>query len=201
MQMKEKMKNNKYWYIWLVVGLGIGVTIGKLTNWGYFELSKEVSVIDALNIFITIGLTLYIASILEKRLKIEQFKSELYVAKICDIERHLIELEELTQDKNVPYQKINSHVHTIGIAKNSLFKSLPKLFCSKKEFDSIKEDLKTKHKELKSLLTDRPIDKQNNSVMVKNNLITYSADRISEIITVSYSIKDLYFKLKVLINE
>lgn len=200
MQMKGKMKDNKHWYIWLVIGFGIGITIGKLTNWGYFELSKEVSVIDALNIFVTIGLTLYIASILEKRLKKEQFKSDLFVAKICDIERHLVALEELAQDKEVQYQKINSHVHTIGIAKNSLFESLSEI-CSNKELVSINEDLKAKHKELKSLLTDRPIDKQNKSVTVKNNLVTYSADRISEIITMSYSIKELYFKLKVLINE
>lgn len=197
MLMKEKTKSNKHWYVWLIIGLGIGITIGKLFNWGYFELSKEVSIVDALNIFITIGLTLYIARVLDKRLKQEQFKSDLYVAKICDIENHLNQLEELVQKNGVEYQQINLHVHIIGIAKNSLISSLS---CFN-NMDSIDNNLKAKHKDFKSLLTDRPINKQDKSVVVKNNLITYSQERITEIIKLSYAIKEEYFKLKVLINE
>lgn len=198
--MKGKTKINKHWYLWLSSGIGVGVVIGKLINWKYFEISKEISLVEFLNVFITIGLTLYIASILEKRLKQEQFKSDLYVAKICDIEHHLSQLEELVQNKDVPYQKINSHVHVIGIAKNSLMKSLSDVY-KKGEIDIINNTITAKHKELKSLLTDRPIDKQDKSVIVKNNMITFSSGRISEIIALSYTIKEAYFKLKVLINE
>ena len=198
--MKGKTKINKHWYLWLSIGIGVGVVIGKLINWKYFEISKEISLVEFLNVFITIGLTLYIASILEKRLKQEQFKSDLYVAKICDIEHHLSQLEELVQNKDVPYQKINSHVHVIGIAKNSLIKSLSDVY-KNEEIDIINNTITAKHKELKSLLTDRPIDKQDKSVIVKNNMITFSSGRISEIIALSYTIKEAYFKLKVLINE
>lgn len=198
--MKGKVERNKHWYLWLAIGIGIGIVVGKCINWKYFEISKEISLVEFLNVFITIGLTLYIASILEKRLKQEQFKSDLYVAKICDIERHLSRLEELVQDKEVPYQQINSHVHIVGSAKNSLFNTLSEAY-KNDDVASINKNITAKHKEFKSLLTDRPIDKQDKSVIVKNNIITFSSDRISEIITLSYSIKEEYFKLKVLINE
>lgn len=198
--MKGKVERSKHWYLWLAIGIGLGIVVGKCINWKYFEISKEISLVEFLNVFITIGLTLYIASILEKRLKQEQFKSDLYIAKICDIERHLNQLEELVQDKDVPYQKINIHVHVVGIAKNSLVKSLSDVY-KNGEIDTINNTITAKHKELKSLLTDRPIDKQDKSVIVKNNMITFSSDRISEIVALSYTIKEEYFKLKVLINE
>ncbi len=198
--MKGKTKINKLWYLWLLIGIGVGVVIGKLINWKYFEISKEINLVEILNVLITTGLTWYIASILGKRLKQEQFKSDLYVAKICDIEHHLSQLLELVQDENIPYGKIISHVHVVGIAKNSLIKSLSDIY-KNRGIDTINDTMTTKYKELKSLLTDRPIDKQNKSVIVKNNMITFSPDRISEIIALSYTVKEEYFKLKVLINE
>lgn len=196
--MRMKISN---WIIWLVVGIGIGFTLGRLCDWGYFELSKEVSIVDALNIFITIGLTLYIASVLDKRLKREQFKSDLFIAKIEQIESLLIQIENLIQDKNIEYQKINTLVHIIGIAKNSLIDSISEDKGKHIRFDSINNNLKEKHKDLKSLLTDRPIEKNNLSVVVSDNKVTYSLERITNIVSKCYSIKEEYFKLKVLLNE
>lgn len=199
MHMKGKLGKNSHWFIWLIIGLGIGITIGRLFDWGYFVLSKEISVPDALNIFITIALTLYVANVLEKRLKREQFKSELYVDKICEIEQHLQKIEILVQEKNVQYQQINTLVHIIGIAKNSLIESIPEF--DKESVDSVSNALKSKQRELKSLLTDRPIDKKDKSVIIRNNTVVYSSERIAEIITAIYSIKEEYFKLKILLNE
>lgn len=199
--MKEKVKTRNNWFIWLIIGFGIGVTIGRLVDWGYFELSKEVSIIDALNIFITIGLTLYIASVLEKRLKSEQFKSDLYVAKINEIECQIKQIEELLLDNNIEYQKINTRVHVIALAKNSLMQSIYSFQIGIEAIKEIDASLKNKHKEFKMLLTDRPIDKQDKSVVVKNNIVTYSSDRIAEIIAISYAIKEDFFRLKVLLSE
>lgn len=199
MHMKKNVRNS-LWIIWLIIGLGIGITIGRLLDWGYFELSKEVSVVDSLNLFITIGLTLYIANILDKRLKQEQFKSDLYVSKIGEIENNLHKIEELLQNSEVLYQQINTIIHIVGIAKNSLIESLSDND-KKSRIIKIGDSLKTKHKELKSLLTDRPIDKQDKSVVVKNNQVTYSSDRTSQIVATIYAIKEEYFELKVLLNE
>ena len=60
---------------------------------------------------------------------------------------------------------------------------------------------KEKHKDLKSLLTDRPIEKKDLSVVVSDNKVTYSLERITNIVSKCYSIKEEYFKLKVLLNE
>ncbi len=197
MRIKSITKN---WWIWLLIGLGIGICLGKLFDWGYFVLNKEISIIEALNIFISIGLTIYIASVLEKRLKQEQFRSDLYVAKISEIEDILKQVEDLLMKNEIEYQQINTLIHVIGLAKNSLMKSLRDFNIVEKSIQQIDEVLKSNHRELKSLLTDRPIDKTDKSVIVKNRTITYSSDRITNIIQVCYSIKEEYFKLKVLLN-
>ena len=45
---------------------GAGMTLGKLFDWGYFTLSSEISISDALTMFITIGVAIYIANVLER---------------------------------------------------------------------------------------------------------------------------------------
>lgn len=199
--MSGKRTINSNWVVWLIVGTGIGVGIGKFLSWPYFEFSKEINIVDFLNIFITIALTFYVARILNKRLKQEQFKSDLYTAKISEIENQLKQIENLLVDNKIEYQKINTIVHIIGLEKNALFASLTNCQIVNDEFLKIKENLKTKHKDFKVLLTDRPINKQDISVIVKNNIISYSIDRIAEIVTTINLIKEDYFELKVLLNK
>ena len=66
---------------------------------------------------------------------------------------------------------------------------------------SIEECLKEKHKELKYLLTNRPIAKNDKSVVVAKNIVQYSLDRKIEITNIINSIKSEYFNLKILLKS
>lgn len=195
MRMKKIYKEN---IILSLLLLCIGMTLGKLLNWGYFELSKSISVIDALNVFITIGLTIYVARILDKRNRHEQFEIDLYVAKIEEIEKQIKSIEDLVQTKGVVFQQINTKIHVLNIAKNKLIDSINE-YLKKKQYSF--DDIKEKHKALKIYTTNTPIDNKDKSVVVKSGQATYSEERIAEIINVSYSLREEYFKLKVKLSQ
>ena len=71
------MKNypTKLWVITTILVFCIGVSLGKLLNWGYFIIDKNLSIIDALNFFATIGVAIYVAAIIEKNHRIARCHS------------------------------------------------------------------------------------------------------------------------------
>lgn len=61
------MKKNKIINIIIyIIIFSIGCCCGKLIDWGYFVLNKEISIIDAISLFLTIGCAIYISKVLEK---------------------------------------------------------------------------------------------------------------------------------------
>ena len=74
---------------------GIGIVIGDLIEWGCFNLDNSISIIDALSLFVTVGLTIYIATILDKESKNKQFEVDLIVEQINEVENILKEIDSL----------------------------------------------------------------------------------------------------------
>lgn len=197
--MKRK-GNNKTWYIWIIVGAIIGIIIGQIIHYKFFKLVPDINIIDVVNLFVTVGLALYIARILDRKIRHEQFTVDLFIAKIDDIESQIKSIENLIQEKDVSMQMINTKFHVLSIAKNSLLKSIDSLL-KEKDYTTSTDEIKNKHKTFKLITTNTPIDKTDTSVVVKNGKGTYSVQRISEIMSESYALKDEYFKLKVLLTE
>jgi hypothetical protein len=181
----------------------IGITLGKLCNWGYFELSKEISIIEALTLFVTIGLAIYIAKIIEKEVQDIRMEKELYVAKLSEIETILTSFEELVEERNVSYTKINNRIHSCRIKINNLFANLKSNFKKLKSEDVslVDEKVNERIKILNRLLTETPaVPIETPELSVKDGLANYSSQRIAEICSEITAINDLLFNLKIRIN-
>ncbi len=197
MPMKKRIIN-KQWLIYLAL-LGIGITVGDCIDYGYFELNNSISVIDALTLFITVGLTWYIATILDKQSKNEQQESDLIVEQINDIASLLKEIDVLIR-KEIPYSEIVLKTHCIGLVKQSIFEFLKK---NKSDtVDSFESMFKEKQKKLKDLLTNTPIDKNDTSkISMKKGILKYTDVRIKEIVTELYSFRTELYKLKLFVTK
>src|ERR1035437_3968482 len=104
--MKKKISN----VILAILVLGIGVTLGKLTNWGYFEITKELKIIEALNLFFTVGVAIYIVKVLEKDVQNDRIEKDLYIAKVSEFESQLIIIENLIDENIISYSKVNTRI-------------------------------------------------------------------------------------------
>ena len=166
---------------------GIGVTIGDIIEWGFFELDKSISIIDALTLFITLGVTWYIATVIDKQSKNKQIESELVIEQIREIETIIKELNVST--KPISLFEVNLAVHKISLVKNNIFKNISN--------EDLESEFKNGFKKVKDLLTNRPIDKNDKTkIAISKNMVNYSKIRVKEIITELYSFKAVIFKLK-----
>lgn len=197
--MRMKKKINNQWFVYFAI-FGIGVTIGDCINWGYFELDKSISIIDALTLFITVGITLYIATILDRKFKNEQQESDLIVEQISDVSALLKEIDALIR-KESSYNEVNLKIHCIGLVKQTLFEFM-KRSNDKNSVDFFEKIFKEKQKKVKDLLTNTPIDKNDLSkISMKKGVVKYTDERIIEIITEIYSFRTELFKLKLFVTK
>ena len=122
------MKNypTKLWVITTILVFCVGVSLGKLLNWGYFIIDKNLSIIDALNFFATIGVAIYVAAIIEKNHRIQEKESDLHNSKILELEVLISDILSVIDEEKIKYALIISRVHRIGIIKNFLYKEIDK---------------------------------------------------------------------------
>lgn len=197
--MHMKKKNINQWLIYIAL-LGVGITIGDCIDWGYFEMDKSISVIDAFTLFITIGLTWYIATILEKKSKNEQYESDLIVEQIDEVVELLKDIDTLIRQQS-SFNEVILKVHCIGLVKQDVFDHLMSIN-KDKSVASYETAFKEKLKSIKDLLTNTPIDKNDQSkISIKKGMVSYTDTRIKEIVTEMYSFRTELFKLKLFVTR
>lgn len=198
--MKKKVTS----IIFQIIILSVGITIGKLFDWGYFELSKEISIIDALTLLSTLGVAIYITKTLEKEVNDNRIEKDLFLAKIGEIEQTLIKIEELIELENCQFSIVNNKIHSCRRIKTSVFKSVSDVFSKKvsKTISDIESLVTNDMNTLKRLLTETPLANSGIQAQIhlKNGIATYAQSRQLEIIIKINSIKENLFKLKVRIN-
>jgi hypothetical protein len=180
----------------------IGVTFGKLFDWGYFVLTKEISIIDALSLFITIILAIYITKILEKEVQENRIKKDLYINKISDIEDSLKDLEQIIKGDDILYNTITNQIHFCRIKKNSVFNSiLSDSTIDDESLQSLNREVSSYLQSLKNLSTNTPLTQQlNPDILVENGKVIYTQRRIIEINSLINSINEKLFEVKIRIN-
>jgi hypothetical protein len=187
-----------------VLIFSIGATIGKLLNWGYFELKKDISIIDALTLFTTIGAAIYITKILEKEVQEDRIEKELHISKISELELLLKIIEDLIEDKDSSFNKINYRIHSCRIIKIGIFASINENFKKNPsaKIAEFENNITVSLNSLKRLLTETPIIvNPYPQLSLVGGLANYSLNRILEINIEINSIRENLFKLKVRINN
>lgn len=198
--MKKKIIN----ILTILIIFSIGAVFGELLDWGYFELSKEISVIDALSLFTTLGVAIYITKTLEKEVNDSRIEKDLFLAKIAEIELTLDRIEDIVEEKDCSYNKVNNRIHSCRKIKNVIFQSIGDTFSQKtsSKLNVFESDISSGLNSLKRLLTETPIsDSETPQIALENGCANYSLNRLLEIDVVINSIKENLFRLKVKINS
>lgn len=198
--MKRKITN----ILSFVIVFSIGVVFGELLDWGYFELTKDISLIDALTLFTTLGIAIYITRTLEKEVNDGRIEKDLFLAKISEIELTLDRIEDIVEEKDCAYNKVNNRIHSCRKIKNVIFQSISDTFSQKtsSKLNAFEPEISSGLNSLKRLLTETPIsESETPQITLENGRANYSMNRLLEIDVTINSIKENLFKLKVKINS
>lgn len=177
----------------------VGYSLRELYDWTYFSLDKNVSIIDALSIFLTLFGTLYIARIIEKEKEIARLDKDIFITYLNAIEVSLLTMEERVSMES-KYTEI-TEVYTDSKKKSTKFfkrmykhmqEVIPNIHIAPYE-DNIMKELNS----LKPLLTNTP----NQHITLSKGIITYTPERQAEVRVILEAILDNLFDLKILINR
>lgn len=180
----------------------IGVLCGKLITVPGVAISKEVNPLHGVSILSSIFIAIYIALILDKHKECKKIQRELVFRRIDEIYENIASLYLKLENKSINLTEANLVSKRIW----TLFDSLKKLIemsniCSIKGFDS---SFREKHKELKNLMTNTPIDPTEYDcppIKVEDGIVKYSQSRVQEIESCIDSLKSCIFELQITITN
>ena len=200
--MMQRIKDNKWLILVVCIAFAIGFTIGRITDWSYFIIDNEISVIDIVSLAVTSALAIYIAKIIEREKQNTQSAKQSYLDKLSQCELLLFTITSLVEEKDISFGKVNSIIHFFRLKLNNTIKNITEKDSHFKQIQIDKSLLDLKTKKLKGLLTNTPIDKNDvSNICVRNGIIKYYSDaRILEINNVSVAIENelFYFRNKII---
>ena len=136
-------------------------------------MAKEISIIDALSLFLSIGCAIYIARVLEKDVQDDRIEKDMFISQVVNIETPLIELSNKLNGST--YNDIISLYSKSNITRHKLFNQIQTFKKSEFKVDEIKKTLDEGYKQLKPLLTDTAVvPKLDPDIEIKEGKITYS---------------------------
>jgi hypothetical protein len=189
-------------YICLIL---LGIWIGKVTDFPHFEISKSIDLINVLSILVTVLLAILITVYFDKRKSDNRIEKDLILRRVDNIYEITNELQREAISGEIPYTEAASSIKRINTSMQLIYKTVDKC-----EF-SIKDDIKTSIRnaisDLRDILTDTPklteaqIEKSDLPIEVKNGIIKFNRQRISQIEVKFDSLKDKLLELEIRINK
>ncbi len=183
----------------------LGIWIGKVTDFPHFEISKSIDLINVLSILVTVLLAILITVYFDKRKSDNRIEKDLILRRVDNIYEITNELQREAISGEIPYTEAASSIKRINTSMQSIYKTVDKC-----EF-SIKDDIKTSIRnaisDLRDILTDTPkmteaqIEKSDLPIEVKNGIIKFNRQRISQIEVKFDSLKDKLLELEIRINK
>ena len=182
-----------------------GIIIGKIISFPFFKISKEIDLINLLSIIVTIGLAILITTYFDKRKSDYRTEKDLIIKRVDDIYSICSVLQIEAISGKIPYTEAASSIKRINVSIKSVYSLINK--------SNINVDNETKQKfkkslsELKDILTDTPMISEEEiassdiPISVKNGVIHFNRERVSQIEFKFDKLKDLLLEWQILINK
>lgn len=187
--------------IYVIVGAIIGFLVARIPSLEIISFDTKIPIFDVISLLITIAMAFYVAQILEKDVQNSQQGKQMYLDRINQNEEILLQINEYLQTDTILLTRVTNLLHRFRSRQTSINKALKeriKKDIFKTEQDALEADIR----DLKRLLTDTPIDNTDTSnISIRNGVVKYSKNRLTEISTCVLNIDNQLFDLKHQINN
>lgn len=204
MQQMKKIKNK------IIIG-GIylsvfiaGFIVSKAVDFQYFEISKNIDIVNILSLIITVWLAILITTIFEKRNGDYRIEKDLIINRIGNIFDIASTLQVESITGKIAFTEAASSIKRINTSLCSIYKIVSK--CHFDISDPIQHKLSSNLTELREALTNTPrlseeqINATNLPIEIRDGMIYYNRDRISQIEVKFDNLKDILLELQIDIN-
>ena len=185
----------------LIVVFASGYLLSKFINFPVYFFKKELDVVGIATILVNILLAYYLSVVIAKQSDINKSDKQIVVNRISKIIENIESFNSTIRNNGILLFNITTFVKRNSIAIVRTCKSFSEFHTidDNEEGNIIKE-----FKELNRLMTYTPPGGQNinnQPVIINNNIVNYSRERIDEILLKVDQIVDLIIKLQLTINS
>lgn len=185
--------------------IAFGYILARFINFPHFEFSKTIDISDILGLVVTIWLAILITTVLEKQKNDHRVEKDLIISRVGSIYEIASSLQIGSNSGQIHLTEASSSLKRINTSLNSIHKIIEK--CHFNVSNEIKCKTDTCLSELRDVLTSTPsipVDQINSNdipIAVREGIIHYNRERVSQIEVKFETLKDLLLELQIEINK
>lgn len=200
----KSLKNNL-----IKIGIGAsllvaGYLVARYIQIPHFEVSKTIDISNVLSLIITAWIALAITIVFEKQNSDRRVEKDLIISRVGAIHSIADSLQIGSQSGSIHLAEANSSLKRITTALQAVFKIIDKSHFTISE--DIKARLNHSLADIRTALTNTPgvtqdpTSLQDIPIAIRDGIVTYNKDRISQLEVKFDSLKDLLLELQIEIN-
>lgn len=182
-----------------------GYAIARLFDIPHFEVAKSIDISNVITLIVTAWLAILITTVFEKQNNNHRVEKDLIITRVDNVFEIAASLQLESNTGKIHLTEASSSIKRINTSLKSIYKIVDK--CHFTITDDIKERIKNDLSDLRDILTNTPVisDEQLNSenlpIEIKDSIVHYNKDRVSQIEVKFEGIKDLLLELQIEINK
>lgn len=185
--------------------IAFGYVLTRFINIPHFEISKTIDISNVLTLIVTAWLAILITTVFEKQKNDHRVEKDLIITRVGNIYDIAASLQLESNSGRIHITEASSSLKRINTALNSIYRIVEK--CHFKITDDLKERLKQILSDIRITLTNTPslTDEQLNSkdlpIEIKDSIIHFNKERVSQLEVKFDNLKDLLLELQIDINK
>lgn len=185
--------------------IAFGYCLSRITDLPHFEVSKSIDISNIISLIVTTWLAILITTVFEKQNNNQRVEKDLIISRVGTIYEIASSLQLESNIGKVHLTEASSSLKRINTALNSIYKIVEK--CHFDIDNEMKGRLKENLSELRDILTNTPqiseeqLKGKDIPIEIKDSMIYYNKDRISQIEVKFDGLKNLLLELQVEINK
>lgn len=185
--------------------IAFGYFITRFFEIPHFEISKSIDISNVLTLIMTAWLAILITTVFEKQNNDYRIEKDLIITRVGNIYDIADSLQLESNSGRIHITEASSSLKRINTALNSIYKIVDK--CHFNITDGLKDRLKNSLADIRNTLTNTPFltDEQLNSkdlpIEIKDSIIHFNKDRVSQLEVKFDTLKDLLLELQIHINN
>ncbi len=185
--------------------IAFGYVITRFFEIPHFEISKTIDVSNVLTLIVTAWLAILITTVFEKQNNDHRVEKDLIITRVGNIYDIADSLQLESNSGRIHITEASSSLKRINTALNSIYRIVDK--CHFNITADLKDRLKNCLADIRNTLTNTPslTDEQLNSkdlpIEIKDSIIHFNKERVSQLEVKFDTLKDLLLELQIHINN
>lgn len=185
--------------VFLIIAFLLGWYLGLWAeNWTFITLSFDVPAINLFTTALTLGVTVYVAKIIQKSVQDRKSQNQLLIKRLDDIEKMVCEIEQLTGTDGFSYIALLARLKILYISLKRVEDEIHRVYPQLNSSAPFETTLTNVH-QIQNAATY--VTSNSREIVVEGDRVKYTQAKRNEIYTLLSFLKDKIFDIQVAINR